>query len=91
MFFPGSRYATAGTHEVALADGTTVEAVRIPLPQRRAVVGWHRRAEGERLDLLAHRYLRDATAFWQLCDANDAVVPDALAARELVAVPPARV
>jgi hypothetical protein len=89
MFFAGSRYAAAGTYQVTLADGTVVVVTRIPLPVARTTLGWHRRAEGERLDLIAYRYLRDATAFWQLCEVNDAVVPDALAARDLVAVPPA--
>ena len=89
MFFPGSRYAAAGTDEVTLADVTVGVATRIPLPVRRATLGWHRRAEGERLDLIAYRYLRDATAFWQLCEVNDAMVPDALAARDLIAIPPA--
>jgi hypothetical protein len=89
MFFPGSRYAAAGTYEVTLADGSVAVATRIPPPVRRATLGWHRRAEGDRLDLLAHRYLRDPTAFWQLCEVNDVLVPDALAARDLIAVSPA--
>jgi hypothetical protein len=89
MFFPGSRYGAADTDEVTLTDGTVVVATRIPPPVRRATLGWHRRADGERLDLIAYRYLNDATAFWQLCEVNDAMVPDALAARDLIAVPPA--
>lgn len=89
MFQPGSRYAGAGIYEVTLPDGRVVTATRTPLPVVRTVVGWHRRAEGERLDLIAYLRLRDATAFWQLCEAADALVPDALAARDLIPVPPA--
>ncbi|MBX3251050.1 MAG: hypothetical protein KF901_27985 [Myxococcales bacterium] len=38
-----------------------------------------RRGEGQRLDHLAAAYLRDPTGFWRLCEANDAMLPDALA------------
>ena len=51
-----------------------------------AVVGWHPAVDGERLDLLAYRYLDNATFAWVLCVANNAVVPDALTAREMVAI-----
>jgi len=88
MFFPDSRYAAAGTYEVTLADGTVVTATRIPGPVARATLGWHRRLDGERLDLIAYRHLKDATKAWQLCEANDALSPDALAARDLIAIPP---
>jgi len=43
-------------------------------------------SEGQRLDGIAAHYLTDATAFWQLCDASGALTPDALAARDLIAV-----
>jgi hypothetical protein len=43
---------------------------------------------GDRLDLLAARYLNDATWFWKLCDTNNSVSPDALNARPLVGIPP---
>ena len=87
MFFRGSRYADVGTYQVTLSDGTVVTVTCIPMPAARPPLGWHRRAEGERLDLIAHKYLKDATRGWQLCEANDTIAPDALAARELVAIP----
>ena len=34
MFFPGSRYATMTTYNVVRADGTMVQAVKLPLPGR---------------------------------------------------------
>ncbi|WP_251096597.1 hypothetical protein [Streptomyces sp. Caat 7-52] len=40
----------------------------------------HRIGAGERLDLVTHRYLGDALAFWQLADANAALDPDDLLA-----------
>jgi hypothetical protein len=89
MIFPGSRYQNAGTTTVTRLDGTAVTALVPPPPGPAGVQGYHRRREGQRLDLIANFFLKDATAFWRLCDANGAVVPDALAARDLVGVPPA--
>lgn len=87
MFFPGSRYATAGTYQVALPDGTLVTATRLPAPRIRPLRGYHPRVEGQRLDLIAAHYLADATAFWRLCDANNALSPAALAARSRIGIP----
>ena len=89
MFFPGSRYAAAGTCQAVRADGTVVTVTCIPLPVPRSVLGWHQRAEGERLDLIAYHYLKDPAQAWVLCEANNCLVPDALAARELIAIPDA--
>lgn len=87
MFFPGSRYQNAGTYTVTRADGTTVSVTKTPLPLRSPLRGFHRRLEGQRLDLIAWRYLADATTFWRLCDANKALVPDALATHDLIGIP----
>lgn len=87
MFAPDSRYADAGTQEVLLPDGTSVTVTLAPAAHRTSVLGWHRRDDGERLDHLAHRYLGDATRGWFLCEANNAMVPAALAAHALIAIP----
>jgi hypothetical protein len=87
MFFPGSRYLSVATYTMTLADGTIVAVTRTPLPSSSTLMGFHRRLQGQRLDLIASRYLADATAFWQLCDANNAMVPDALASHSLIGVP----
>ena len=87
MFFPGSRYANLSSYQVTLGDGTVVQATRWPSPGPAALVGYHRRRQGDRLDNLAGRYLADATMFWRLCDANGAMVPDALAVRDLIGIP----
>lgn len=87
MFMPGSRYEKMPTYTVTQANGREVTAVRLPLPNPGALAGYHRRLVGQRLDHIAAVYLKDATAFWRLCDANNSVVPDALATRDLVGVP----
>ncbi len=87
MFFSGSRYANAGTYTITLPNGTIVAVTRTPLPSSSTLMGFHRRLQGQRLDLIASRYLASPTAFWQLCDANNAMIPDALAAHNLVGIP----
>ena len=87
MFDTNSRYAAAGTYQATLEDGSVVVVTRIPRPPSRTPIGWYRRGEGERLDLIAYQFVKDATKAWALCDANDAVSPDALAAHELIGIP----
>jgi hypothetical protein len=87
MIFPGSRYEKMGTFAVTRPDGRIVQALQLPLPGPSSVRGYYRRLHGQQLDLIANAFLTNATAFWRLCDANNAVVPDSLAARDLVGIP----
>lgn len=87
MFFPGSRYQGLPTREATDAAGRTVRYV-VPRPiVRRPLRGYHAPIDGQRLDLIGNHYLADPLAFWVLCDANGAVVPDALAAAPRVGIP----
>jgi hypothetical protein len=91
MFVPGSRYAETGTYQTTGPEGTQVTAVGLPLPPRReqsTLLGFHPRQDGQRLDAIADHYLADATAFWRLADAAGAMVPDTLAVRPMIAIPP---
>lgn len=83
MFDHTSRYHGLDVASVELADGRTVSYVRrrflpqgttLPLLAEVAV------AQGERIDLVAHRTLGDPQAYWCICDANDAMDPQRLAA-----------
>ena len=87
MFFPGSRYINQPTYTVTLSGGTVVSAVKLPLPSPGPLIGYHKVLQGERLDLIANHYLSDATTFWRLCDANNAVAPDALITHPMLGVP----
>jgi hypothetical protein len=87
MFFPGSRYASATQYQWTRPDGSTVTLTRLPLPGPSAVLGYYRRGVGQRLDHIANYFLKDATTFWRLCDANNSFVPDALTNRDLVGIP----
>jgi len=87
MFQPNSRYANQPTGTITLPDKRVVALVRPPLPGAAVVKGWHRRLNGQRLDLIAAHYLADPTASWRLCDANNTIVPDALASQDLIGIP----
>jgi hypothetical protein len=87
MFPPASRYAKAATFEARLPNGTVVTALVLPAPRSPRPIGYHPRAVGDRLDLIAAKYLNDPTGFWRLCDANDSLVPGALERRALIGVP----
>jgi hypothetical protein len=87
MFFPGSRYTNTGRYTFTTRTGAVVTATYPALPQGGPLLGNLRRFDGQRLDLIADTYLNDPTAFWQLCDANGSILPDALASHGLVSIP----
>jgi hypothetical protein len=87
MFFPGSRYQNAGTYTFTTTTGAVVTATNLPLPQRRPLLGYYKRLQGQRLDVIANAFLSNPTAFWQLCDANGSVLPDALPSHLLIGIP----
>ncbi|MCM0676054.1 hypothetical protein NCC78_15340 [Micromonospora phytophila] len=96
---PGRYDATpVATVTVTVPDGTGgVREVRylrqrdLPDPRDVRAAAVHRVAAGDRLDLVTHRYLGDATAWWRVADANTALDPDELtgpdAEGELVVIP----
>lgn len=85
----GSRYDGAQVGSVRVPDGLggerEVHYLRRRLVRDRSgapALAQHRVAEDDRLDLISARYYGDPTAFWRICDANLAVDPDQLVARE---------
>jgi hypothetical protein len=81
LFPPSSRYHTVATATLVGPDGRAVVYLRgrfAPPPDSLALVGEYAVAQGDRLDLLAARYLGDPELFWRLCDANAALRPDEL-------------
>jgi hypothetical protein len=88
MFFAGSRYLSVGTRMATTPSGQQVLVTNVyRAPTNVPLKGLYPRKPGQRLDAIANHFLSDPTAFWQLCDADDAVVPDALANRALVGIP----
>jgi hypothetical protein len=82
-----SRYYGAGTYQATTADGSVVSALVIPVVRSPLPIGFHPRAVGDRLDLLAVQYLNAPAGFWRLCDTNNSLVAGALEQRALIGIP----
>ena len=81
MTSPNSRYADAPTAIHALPDGREVVYLRrrfLPDPHALARLGVHTVVAGDRLDLVAARWLGDPELWWRVADANVAQDPAAL-------------
>jgi len=80
-FPPNSRYAKTETAQRVGPDGRQVVYLRrrfVPPQSRFDLLQEHPVAQGERLDMLAAKFLGDPEMFWRLCDANGAMRPDEL-------------
>ena len=79
-----SRYSTIPLGTLVVAGPAGPVEVRylrrrlIPPASAHTVLAEHRCGPGERLDLLAARYLGDPTQSWRLCDASGALLPEEL-------------
>lgn len=84
--FPtNSRYYGSGTLTYMTPTGETITylARRIvpqPGPPNFATIAQHMVRQGDRLDLIAAKYLGDPLIFWLICDANGAIDPNDLVA-----------
>lgn len=80
-----SRYYGTGTltYVTPAGDAITYLARRIvpqPGPDNFATIAQHSVKQGDRLDLIAAKYLGDPLIFWLICDANGAIDPQDLTA-----------
>ena len=72
MFLPNSRYHKVATVQTTTSTGESVAALR--LRRLTPVSGEPRMVQaGDRLDLIAHERVGDATQFWHIADANSAL------------------
>ena len=78
MFFKGSRYTDVENAELVDAAGKTVRYKKIRFIPPTKPIRTHTLTDGERLDNIAFRYLRDPERFWRICDANFAMWPNEL-------------
>jgi hypothetical protein len=82
VFPPTSRYAGVEIATYGAAD-SGVQYLRrrfVPQPSQLVQVQQHDVVVGDRLDVLAARYLGDPVLFWRICDANAAMRPEDLTA-----------
>ncbi|MEU7602714.1 LysM domain-containing protein [Streptomyces sp. NPDC041003] len=85
-----SRYDGIEIATTTVRDATGERQVRYlrrraaPYPGPGRPLAVHRVAEGDRLDLVTHRYFGDPLAFWLVADANAALDPDELVGPQAV-------
>ena len=80
-FASTSRYFKLKTVEYVTEDGTTLAYVKrrfLPSAEKFTVLQEHMVTQGERLDNVTAQYLGDPEQFWRICDANEAMHPEAL-------------
>ena len=81
LFPPTSRYHGIGVSKLTTGEGEPIAYLRrrfVPPQDRFAILQEHTVTEGERLDIIAARYLGDPEQFWRICDANGAIDPNEL-------------
>lgn len=87
MFGPKSRYFQAETYTVRDARGRFVKVVMPAPPPDQVLLGLHLLIQGERLDLLAARYLDDPAGFWRIAEQNDSMLPESLTEAREIEIP----
>ena len=83
LFAANSRYLGIATSTLVAPDGTTIAYVQrrfVPQPNQLVQLQQYTVVQGDRLDVLAAKYLGDPTLFWRICDANGAMRPQDLTA-----------
>jgi hypothetical protein len=88
MYFdPKSRYAKAEKLDVTDARGRTVKAIVPPPAPKQTLLGIHALRQGERVDLLAAKYLDDPAGYWRIAEQNDVMLPEALTEKREIEIP----
>jgi hypothetical protein len=83
LFAPNSRYLGIATGTLTSSNGRSMTYIRrrfLPQSQQLAQVQQHTVTSGERLDVIAARYLGDPELFWRVADGNCAMRPSELTA-----------
>ncbi len=84
LFPPTSRYYNSETATIETPEGKRIAYLKrrfLPSPDRLATIQEHQVTEGERLDTITALYYNDPLLFWRICDANTAMNPPELTAR----------
>lgn len=87
MFDSKSRYKKQEQYNVKDGRGRDVPVVVCPDAPVQSLLGIHVLKQGQRLDLLAAKYINNPTGFWQICQLNDAMLPEALSEQREIAIP----
>ena len=87
MFDDASRYSQQETYTILDHRGREVTVVVPPDAPKLSLLGIHRRVQGQRLDHLAHKYLRNPTLFWRICELNNVMLSEALSEADEIEIP----
>ncbi len=82
-----SRYVKQPLLAVKDGRGRTVNVVVPPDAPEQALLGYHLRRQGERLDHLAARYLDNAHGYWRICELNDVMNAEMLTEAAEISIP----
>jgi len=87
MFDAKSRYAKQATDQVTDRRGRTVVVVVPPGAPAQALRGYHLHRQGQHLDHMAFKYLKNAAGFWRICELNDVMQAEMLSEADEIAIP----
>ena len=87
MFDETSRYAKTDTYTLVDRRGRMVTVVAPAEALTQALLGYHLRKQGQRLDHLAYKYLKNATLFWRIAEFNQVMLPEALSEADEIGIP----
>ena len=87
MFDAKSRYANLPPYAAIDSRGRTVVVIPAAPARNEALLGYHVRREGERLDHLAAKYLSDAAGFWRIAEHNQVMTSEVLSEADEIAIP----
>lgn len=83
-----SRYVrNASTYEATDRRERRVQALTPAAAPVQNELGEHILKQGQRLDHLAHFYLKDPNGFWKIAEHNDAMLPDSVLRQPTVKIP----
>ena len=87
MFDEKSRYRNQEQYQVEDRRGRQVAVVAPPPAPQQTLLGYHLLKQGQRPDHLAYKYLNNPAGFWQIAEANDVMLPEALSEQKEIAIP----
>jgi hypothetical protein len=82
-----SRYIKADVYAVPDSRGRAVTVFVPPPPSEQLLLGIHRLRQGERVDLLAAKYVNDPAGFWRIAEQNDVMLAEALTEKREIEIP----
>ncbi len=87
MYDEKSRYLKQEQIQVKDRRGRQLKVVSVPEAPVQPILGYHLLKQGQRIDHFATKYLDDPAGFWRICEANDKMLPEALAEQPEIAIP----